>query len=112
MDDKEQAAIDALRAAGLEAEACAVEALRARHTTMMDAYHAGQRDSYKNGQAAERARWADAVRAVMCSDVGVQTRHKLEAGQGVNTLDGQAWLSALRLLAEGPNVRSQPGQTA
>ncbi len=62
MDDKEQAAIDALRAAGLEAEACAVENLRARHTTTMDAFHAAQRASYKAGQAAERERCVQIVR--------------------------------------------------
>lgn len=72
MDDKEQAAIDALRAAGLEAEACAVEDLRSRHTTTMDAYHAGQRASYKSGQDAERERCAqiveDLVRSVDGAD--------------------------------------------
>ena len=59
MDDKEQSAIDALRAAGLEAEACAVEALRARHTITMDAFHAGQRASYKSGQVSMRPALAD-----------------------------------------------------
>ena len=58
MNDKEQAAIDALRAAGLEAEAIAVERLRATHRATMDAYHAGQRHSYKSGQAEERERCA------------------------------------------------------
>lgn len=61
MDDKEQAAIDALRAAGLDAEADAVQALRARHSTTMDAYHAGQRASYAAGQVAERERWTSAA---------------------------------------------------
>jgi hypothetical protein len=51
MDDKEQAAIDALRATGLEAEARAVEQLRANHKATMDAFHAAQRASYKSGQA-------------------------------------------------------------
>ena len=50
MDDQEQSAIDALRAAGLETEACAVEKLRGRHATTMDAFHAAQRASYKSGQ--------------------------------------------------------------
>lgn len=62
MDDKEQAAIDALRAAGLEAEALAVEQLRERQKDTMDAYHAAQRDSYKNGQAAESERRVRAER--------------------------------------------------
>ena len=57
MDDTEQKAIDALRAAGLEAEACAVEQLRAIHRLTMGAYEAGQRASFKAGQDAERARW-------------------------------------------------------
>jgi DNA polymerase III delta subunit len=58
MDEKEQSAIDALRAAGLEAEASAVEALRARHSRLINDFLAGQRDSYRNGQVAERERWA------------------------------------------------------
>lgn len=58
MDDKEQAAIDALLAAGLEAEAAAVRDLRRRHKDTMDAMHAAQRDSYKNGREDERERCA------------------------------------------------------
>lgn len=59
--------------------------------------------AWRAGRKQERERWSDAVRALMCSDIGVQTRHKLEAGQGTNTLDGQAWLRALQMLREGPN---------
>jgi hypothetical protein len=55
MGDTEQTAIDALRAAGLEAEALAVEQLRGRHKETMDAYHAGQRASYQNGLSEMRA---------------------------------------------------------
>ena len=62
MDDKEQAAIDALRAAGLENEAKSVEQLRGRQNETMAAYHAAQRDSYKNGQAAESERRVSAER--------------------------------------------------
>ena len=40
MDDQEQAAIDALRARGLESEARAVEALRARHNDTMNSLDA------------------------------------------------------------------------
>lgn len=49
MDDKLQDAINALHAAGLVAEADAVEELRERHNRTMDAYHAGQRASYADG---------------------------------------------------------------
>lgn len=49
MGDKLQDAINALRAAGLDGEANAVEELRARHNRTMDAYHAGQRASYEDG---------------------------------------------------------------
>ena len=49
MGDKLQDAINALRAAGLESEAAAVEELRAQHNRTMDVYHAGQRASYANG---------------------------------------------------------------
>ena len=60
MGDTEQDAINALRAAGLEAEAVAVQQLRARHKETMDAYHAGQRASYKAGQEAAREQCAKA----------------------------------------------------
>lgn len=59
MDDKEQAAIDALLAAGLETEAAAVRELRRRHKETMDSMHAAQRDSYKNGRDHERERCAN-----------------------------------------------------
>lgn len=59
MDDKEQAAIDALRSAGLEAEACAVESLRARHQSTTDALNPALRASYKSGQASMRPALAD-----------------------------------------------------
>lgn len=49
MGDKLKDAINALRSAGLDAEADAVEELRARHNRTMDAYHAGQRASYSDG---------------------------------------------------------------
>ena len=49
MGDTLQDAINALRSAGLDAEADAVEELRSRHNRTMDAYHAGQRASYANG---------------------------------------------------------------
>lgn len=49
MGDKLQDAINALRAAGLDREADAVEELRARHNRTVDAYHAGQRASYADG---------------------------------------------------------------
>lgn len=49
MGDKLQDAISALRAAGLQSEAAAVEELRAQHNRTMDAYHAGQRASYADG---------------------------------------------------------------
>lgn len=49
MGDTLQDAINALRAAGLEREADAVDELRARHNRTMDAYHAGQRASYSDG---------------------------------------------------------------
>ena len=49
MDDKLQDAINALRAAGLVAEADAVEELRERYNRAMFGYHAGQRASYENG---------------------------------------------------------------
>lgn len=49
MGDKLQDAINALRSAGLDAEAAAVEELRSRHNRTMDAYHAGQRASYADG---------------------------------------------------------------
>ena len=62
--------------------------------------------------AAERERWADAMRAVMCSDVGTQVRHKLEDGQGTDTPDGRAWLDALRMLNTGPNAAHQRNPTA
>jgi hypothetical protein len=55
--------------------------------------------------AAERERWADAMRAVMYSPAGTQQRYKLEAGQGTNTPGGRAWLSALRMLESGPNIK-------
>lgn len=40
----------------------------------------------------------DALRAVLTSEVGKQTLHKLADGQGTDTDDGRAWLSASRLL--------------
>jgi hypothetical protein len=49
MNDKLQEAINALREAGNEAGARAVEELRARMAATMDAYNAGQRASYENG---------------------------------------------------------------
>jgi hypothetical protein len=49
MGDTLQDAINALRSAGLESEAKAVEELRARQSATMDAYHARQRASYANG---------------------------------------------------------------
>lgn len=49
MGDTLQDAINALRAAGLEREADAVEELRARHNTTIEAFHAGQRASYADG---------------------------------------------------------------
>lgn len=65
MGDTEQDAINALRAAGLEREAAAIEDLRARHKRTMDAYHAGQRASYADGRATEYARCKDLVRRYM-----------------------------------------------
>jgi hypothetical protein len=56
--------------------------------------------------AAERERWADAMRAIMSSPVGVQTRDKLAAGQGTDTDGGRAWLAALQMLDLGPNTNS------
>jgi len=55
-------------------------------------------------QAAERERWANAMRAVMCSPVGVQALEKLAAGQGTNTPGGCAWLHAKQMLDELPNT--------
>lgn len=72
MDDKEQAAIDALRASGLGAEALAVEKLRRRHNESMAAYHAGQRASYTAGLAEERERWTKPAALVL--DDALQTK--------------------------------------
>ena len=61
MGDTEQAAIDALREAGLEDEARAIEQLRARHRSAMDAFQVTQRASYERGFSAaqdlERQDW-------------------------------------------------------
>jgi hypothetical protein len=61
MDDTEQKAIDALRAAGLEAEAWAVERLRASLRATVEAFQAAQRSSY---QAGLRAAQESALTAV------------------------------------------------
>ena len=37
--------------------------------------------------------------AIVRSDVGIATRHKLEDGQGTNTDDGRAWLAAIEFVA-------------
>ena len=62
MGDTEQGAIDALRAAGLEAEAHAVEQLRGRHKSALDAFQSAQRASYERGFSAaqdlERQAWS------------------------------------------------------
>ena len=71
MDDKEQAAIDSLRAAGLEDEATAVEEIRAMHRATIDAYHAGLRDSFKNGRSAERDVWRSVARQLEVSHTGM-----------------------------------------
>jgi hypothetical protein len=54
MNDKLQEAINALRAAGNEAGAKAVEELRADMARTMEQYHAGQRASYESGRKDER----------------------------------------------------------
>jgi hypothetical protein len=41
------------------------------------------------------------IRRLLESDVGRQTLHKLEEGQGVDTTDGQAWLRAARSINFG-----------
>ncbi len=71
MDDKEQSAIDALRSAGLEAEAAAVEELRMIHLATIDVYHAALRASFKNGQAAERDVLRAAARQLEVSHTGM-----------------------------------------
>lgn len=61
MDDKEQAAIDALRSAGLEAEARAIEELRLSHkntlNAFVDGHYASKAEGIKEGlrRAAEIA---------------------------------------------------------
>lgn len=57
MTDEEQAAIDALLAAGKPNEARAVELLRARLSAMVEQFQAGQRFSYERGRADERERY-------------------------------------------------------
>jgi hypothetical protein len=52
MNDKLQEAINALRAAGDERGAKAVEELRGELARTMEQYHAGQRASYESGRAA------------------------------------------------------------
>jgi hypothetical protein len=37
--------------------------------------------------------------AIVRSDVGIATRHKLEDGQGTSTDDGRAWLAAIEFVA-------------
>jgi len=54
---------------------------------------------------------ADVLRAVLNSDVGRQTMHKLMDGQGTETEDGKAWLTASALLgnlAAGANNLQWP----
>ena len=62
MGDTEQAAIDALLAAGRPNEARAVEHLRARLNAMLEQYQAGQRFSYDSGRNDERSRCAKVAR--------------------------------------------------
>lgn len=40
------------------------------------------------------------LRGIVNSDVGVQTRHKLEEGQGVNTESGKTWLAAIEFVKQ------------
>lgn len=56
--------------------------------------------SFNNG------RLADALDAVLKTEVGQQTFRKLEDGQGTQTADGKAWLAAKALLNE---LRSNDG---
>jgi hypothetical protein len=53
MNDKLQEVINALRAAGDEAGAKAVEELRSAMDRTMQQYHAGQRDAYAEGRKDE-----------------------------------------------------------
>ena len=92
MDDKEQAAIDALHAAGLEAEALAVEQLRGRHKTTMDAYHAGQRESYKNGLAEGQSRIADPLQVLRMVD----DNHRADAGERRKAWSGRFVVEEVR----------------
>jgi hypothetical protein len=75
MNDKLQEAINALRAAGDEAGAKAVEELRAEFARTMEQYHTGQRASYESGrkdEAEERAApliaYSDRVRCKSCEN--------------------------------------------
>jgi hypothetical protein len=67
VNDKLQEAINALRAAGDEAGAKAVEELRvAMDRTMME-YHAGQRASYGSGRKDEREQWEPVARLALAA---------------------------------------------
>lgn len=65
MNDKLQEAINALRAAGDESGAKAVEELRAELSRTMDQYHAGQRASYESGRKDEAESRSRAARDVL-----------------------------------------------
>lgn len=65
MNDKLQEAINALRAAGNEAGAKAVEELRDTLNRTMEQYHAGQRASYESGRKDEAESHSRAARDVL-----------------------------------------------
>lgn len=101
MGDTEQAAIDALRSAGLEGEALAVESLRANHKATIDAFHAGQLASYKNGRTDARDDCQTRISDLLDVLRMVDDNNRADAGEDRKAWRGDFVVSEVRRVLGG-----------